>query len=81
MNNVVAGTPREALVYPESYSYPSGSEPNAFESFSQSMPEPISAMLEHTVDSIEAYAREKPWSFGLWMLGAGFVLGWKLKPW
>jgi hypothetical protein len=32
-------------------------------------------------DLIEEYARNKPLTFGLWALGIGFVLGWKLKPW
>jgi hypothetical protein len=32
-------------------------------------------------DLIEEYARNNPLSFGLWALGIGFVLGWKLKPW
>jgi hypothetical protein len=41
----------------------------------------FSPILENTLESVEAYAREKPWEFGLWMLGIGFVLGWKLKPW
>ena len=30
---------------------------------------------------LKDYAREHPVSFGLWALGVGFVLGWKLKPW
>jgi len=33
------------------------------------------------VDWLKDYAREHPTSFGLWALGIGFVLGWKLKPW
>jgi hypothetical protein len=33
------------------------------------------------VDWLKHYAREDPTSFGLWALGIGFVLGWKLKPW
>lgn len=41
--------------------------------------------LEHmagdVVDRVTGYAREKPVAFGLWALGVGFVLGWKLKPW
>jgi hypothetical protein len=32
-------------------------------------------------DLIQEYARNKPLTFGLWALGIGFVLGWKLKPW
>lgn len=41
----------------------------------------LSPILENTLESVEAYARENPWQFGVWMLGIGFVLGWKLKPW
>ncbi len=37
--------------------------------------------LESTMESVETYARRDPWPFGLWMLGIGFVLGWKLKMW
>lgn len=41
--------------------------------------------LEHmatdAVDRVTVYAREKPVAFGLWAMGIGFVLGWKLKPW
>jgi hypothetical protein len=32
-------------------------------------------------DVIQEYARNQPLTFGLWALGIGFVLGWKLKPW
>jgi len=32
-------------------------------------------------DLVEEYARNNPLTFGLWALGIGFVLGWKLKPW
>lgn len=32
-------------------------------------------------DLIQEYARNNPLAFGLWALGVGFVLGWKLKPW
>jgi len=32
-------------------------------------------------DLIQEYARNNPLTFGLWALGIGFVLGWKLKPW
>jgi ElaB/YqjD/DUF883 family membrane-anchored ribosome-binding protein len=35
--------------------------------------------IEQTIESVETYAREKPWQFGAWMLGIGFVLGWKMK--
>jgi hypothetical protein len=41
----------------------------------------LSPFLENALESVESYAREKPWEFGMWMLGIGFVLGWKLKPW
>ena len=37
--------------------------------------------LEDRLRSVEDYARANPWSFGMWMVGVGFVLGWKLKPW
>ncbi|GAC1466437.1 MAG: hypothetical protein NVSMB9_06990 [Isosphaeraceae bacterium] len=41
--------------------------------------------LEHiaadALEHLQDYARAKPMSFGLWALGIGFVLGWKLKPW
>jgi hypothetical protein len=30
---------------------------------------------------VEEYARNNPLRFGMWALGIGFVLGWKLKPW
>ena len=33
------------------------------------------------VDRLKDYARDQPVSFGLWAVGIGFVLGWKLKPW
>jgi hypothetical protein len=33
------------------------------------------------IGKIEDFAREHPLSFGLYALGVGFVLGWKLKPW
>jgi hypothetical protein len=33
------------------------------------------------VDYLKEYARDNPTAFGLWALGIGFVLGWKLKPW
>lgn len=38
-------------------------------------------MANETLDRVKHYARENPVSFGLWALGIGFVLGWKLKPW
>lgn len=33
------------------------------------------------VEYVQQYARERPVVVGLWCLGIGFVLGWKLKPW
>jgi len=46
---------------------------------------PAMGTLDHmayeALDRVKDYAREKPVSFGLWALGIGFVLGWKLKPW
>jgi hypothetical protein len=47
----------------------------------EELQEPANAWLENTVGSVEEYARREPWNFGLWMLGIGFVLGWKLKMW
>jgi tetrahydromethanopterin S-methyltransferase subunit F len=38
-------------------------------------------MANDVVDRVKHYAREQPITFGLWALGIGFVLGWKLKPW
>ncbi len=38
-------------------------------------------MTEDALDRLRGFARENPVSFGLWALGIGFVLGWKLKPW
>jgi len=38
-------------------------------------------MASDVVDHLKAYAREHPTAFGLWAVGIGFVLGWKLKPW
>jgi len=38
-------------------------------------------MANDAMDRLKDYAREHPVSFGLWALGVGFVLGWKLKPW
>lgn len=46
---------------------------------------PAMGSLEHAahgaVDWLTDYARENPMRFGLWALGVGFVMGWKLKPW
>lgn len=39
------------------------------------------SVANDAVDWLKDYARENPTSFGLWALGIGFVLGWKLKPW
>jgi hypothetical protein len=40
---------------------------------------PVPEFLESALESIEHYAREKPWHFGLWAMGIGFVVGWKMK--
>jgi len=42
---------------------------------------PVEAAANDALDRLKDYAREHPTSFGLWALGIGFVLGWKLKPW
>ena len=46
---------------------------------------PAMGNLEHVandlLDRLKSYARDEPVSFGLWAVGIGFVLGWKLKPW
>jgi hypothetical protein len=46
---------------------------------------PAMGTLEHmandSLDRLRDYARKNPTAFGLWALGIGFVLGWKLKPW
>ena len=36
---------------------------------------------ENMLDKIEDFARANPISFGLYALGIGFILGWRLKPW
>ena len=41
----------------------------------------VEHMATDALDRLQGYAREKPVAFGLWALGIGFVLGWKLKPW
>lgn len=41
----------------------------------------LTEFLEDRIQAVEDYARVNPWSFGVCMLGIGFVLGWKLKPW
>ena len=41
----------------------------------------LESMANEMVDRMKDYARDQPVSFGLWALGIGFVLGWKLKPW
>ncbi len=41
----------------------------------------LEEMANDALDRIKRYARDEPVSFGLWALGVGFVLGWKLKPW
>ena len=38
-------------------------------------------MAAEAYDRLTDYARDRPMEFGLWALGIGFVLGWKLKPW
>lgn len=38
-------------------------------------------MTDNLIEKIEDFARENPLSFGLYALGIGFVLGWRLKPW
>lgn len=37
--------------------------------------------IRSVTDLIQEYARNNPLAFGLWAVGIGFVLGWKLKPW
>jgi len=41
----------------------------------------LDSMAHDALDYLKDYAREHPTSFGLWAMGIGFVLGWKLKPW
>lgn len=41
----------------------------------------VEHMATDALERLETYAREKPVAFGLWALGIGFVIGWKLKPW
>jgi hypothetical protein len=41
----------------------------------------LDTVAENVVDQLKDYARAHPTAFGLWALGIGFVLGWKLKPW
>lgn len=41
----------------------------------------LERMASDALVRLTGYAREKPMTFGLWALGIGFVLGWKLKPW
>ncbi len=41
----------------------------------------VDSMAQDVFDELKHYAREHPTAFGLWALGIGFVLGWKLKPW
>jgi len=68
MNHIVAGRSIET--------------PYAFEGNpAEGAPEPFGHLMENTLESIETYGRENPWQFGLWMMGIGFVLGWKLKIW
>ena len=68
----------QKLADPSAMTHSSGSpgfDPKSY------LPESVAPYLEDTLDSVEKYAREKPWAFGLCMLGVGFVVGWKLKPW
>ncbi len=55
------------------------------DSMSRAAEFPAMGTLDHmacdALDRVKDYARENPVSFGLWALGIGFVLGWKLKPW
>jgi hypothetical protein len=48
---------------------------------SDGSPAALESMAQDALDRVSAYAREHPAAFGLWALGVGFVLGWKLKPW
>jgi hypothetical protein len=41
----------------------------------------VESMANDVLEQLKDYAREHPTAFGLWALGVGFVLGWKLKPW
>jgi hypothetical protein len=41
----------------------------------------LESMANDVLDHLKGYAREHPTSFGLYALGIGFILGWKLKPW
>ena len=41
----------------------------------------LECMANDLVDRLKDYARDQPVSFGLWAVGIGFILGWKLKPW
>lgn len=40
----------------------------------------LEGMANDVLDRLKIM-REQPVSFGLWALGIGFILGWKLKPW
>jgi hypothetical protein len=40
-----------------------------------------SPILERALDAVESYGRKDPWSFAVVMIGIGFFLGWKLRPW
>ncbi len=41
----------------------------------------LESIANDALDHVKAYARENPVAFGLYALGVGFLLGWKLKPW
>jgi hypothetical protein len=37
--------------------------------------------LPDLADYLKVYAKQKPHVIAYWCFGAGFLLGWKLKPW
>lgn len=60
----------------------SNESPHSYEDMPQRAgSEPFPNLIEEVLESIETYGHENPWTFGLWMMGIGFVLGWKLKFW
>ena len=38
---------------------------------------PVDDLYKYIID----YARERPEVCAMWAFGAGFILGWRLKPW
>jgi hypothetical protein len=52
-----------------------------YSAFRSAVAEEEDEFIAPLIDWIEDYARAHPISFGLYALGLGFVLGWKLKPW